>query len=154
MSTAASVEMPASTASQIRQWWTLNSGVHGDRNVTYAPNAEASIPITPLAKSSVGCATRTSSNFCGNARLTRKMSAKSRTIEMHQMTVTAAWNSQYAFWLLSLATHGLKIAITNSDARTVCARIAFTGTLRSFTFASAVGIRCSSPETKSKRLNE
>ena len=52
------------------------------------------------------------------------MSANRSTIEMHQMTVTAAWNSQYAFWLLLLATHGLKIATTKSDDSTVCVRIA------------------------------
>jgi hypothetical protein len=67
---------------------------------------------------------RTSSNFAGNARCTRKMSANRSTIEMHQITVTAAWNSQYAFWLLSPLTHGLKIATTNSDESTVCVTIA------------------------------
>ena len=35
------------------------------------------------------------------------------------MTVTAAWKSQYAFWLLLPLTHGLKIATTKSDERMV-----------------------------------
>ena len=43
---------------------------------------------------------------------------------MHQITVTAAWKSQYAFWLLSFPTHGLKTATTKSDDSTVCVRIA------------------------------
>src|SRR6059036_2814294 len=103
---------------------TLNNPVHGLRNVTYAPNADASMPTTPEAYSRYGCAARTSSNFAGNARLTRKMSANRSTIEMHQMTVTAAWNSQYAFWLLLLATHGLKIATTKIDESTVWVTIA------------------------------
>src|SRR5436305_1506424 len=99
---------------------TLNNPVHGLRNVTYAPNADASMPTTPEAYSRYGCVVRTSSNFAGNARLTRKMSANRSTIEMHQITVTAAWKSQYARWLLPPLTQGLKIATTNSEARTVC----------------------------------
>src|ERR671930_275701 len=105
----------------------LNNDVHGDRNVTYAPNADASIPITPLAYKTYGCAARTSSNLAGNARLTRKMSANSSTIDTHQITVTAAWKSQYAFWVLSFPTHGLKIATTKSEDSTVCARNAQPG---------------------------
>src|SRR5436309_14432633 len=102
----------------------VNSVVHCERNVTYAPNADASIPITPLAYNTYGCATRTSSNFAGNARLTRKMSAKSNTIDTHQITVTAAWKSQYARWLLPPPTHGLKIATTKIEDSIVCVRIA------------------------------
>src|ERR1041385_8184307 len=120
-------EIPHRIASQIRQCCWVKSEVHGERNTVYAPKADASIPITPQPYSTYGCAARTSSNFCGNARLTRKMSANSSTIEMHQMTVTAAWKSQYAFWLLLPLTHGLKIATTKSDERTVCATIAYTG---------------------------
>src|SRR5438132_1322829 len=116
--------MPHNRASHTRQCPTLNSVVHGERNVTYAPNAEASIPITPLAYSRYGWVVRTSSNLAGKARLTRKMSKNRSTIEMHQITVTAAWKSQYAFWLLSFPTHGLKTATTNSDDSTVCVRIA------------------------------
>ena len=52
------------------------------------------------------------------------MSANRSTIEMHQITVTAAWNNQYAFWLLLLATHGLKIATTKIDDSTVWVTIA------------------------------
>src|SRR6184192_3332585 len=111
--------------------------------------------MTPLAYRTYGCAARTSSNFAGNARLTRKTSANSSTIETHQMTVTAAWKSQYARWLLPPLTHGLKIATTKSDESTVCVRIAYTGT---FVFGlirpSCDGIRCSSPETKSSQENE
>src|SRR6266581_2500068 len=133
----------------------VNSVVHCDLNVTYAPNADASIPITPHAYSTYGCATRTSSNLAGNARLTRKMSAKRSTIETHQITVTAAWKSQYARWLLPPPTHGLKTATTKRDERIVCVRIAYTGTfVFSFTVPSFAGIRCSSPETKSSRENE
>src|SRR5947208_4541060 len=124
MSRAARIDTAQSTESQIRQWPTVNSEVQGDRKTVYAPNAEASIPMTPLPYNRYGWVVRTSSNFSGNARLTRKMSANSSTIETHQMTVTAAWKSQYAFWLLLLATHGLKIATTNSDDSTVCATIA------------------------------
>src|SRR5581483_7828290 len=113
------------------------------------------MPITPLPYSRYGCVVRTSSNFCGKARLTRKMSAKSSTIETHQMTVTAAWKSQYAFWLLSPLTHGLKTAITKSDESTVCVRIAYTGTfVFGLTVPSLGGIRCSSPDTKRSRENE
>src|SRR5262249_43809997 len=117
-------EAPKSTPRHIRQCPVLNRDVHGERNVTYAPNAEASIPITPLAYNRYGCVVRTSSNFAGNARLTRKMSANSRTIDTHQITVTAAWNNQYVRWLLSPLTHGLKIATTKIDERTVCVMIA------------------------------
>src|SRR5205809_7026478 len=116
-------EIPHRIASQTRQWPTEKRLVHGERNTTYAPNADASIPITPDAYSTYGWATRTSSNFSGNARLTRKMSAKSSTMDTHQITVTAAWKSQYARWLLSPPTHGLKIATTNTDESTVCVRI-------------------------------
>jgi hypothetical protein len=52
------------------------------------------------------------------------MSAKSSTIDTHQITVTAAWKSQYAFWLLPLPTQGLKIATTKRDESTVWVRIA------------------------------
>src|SRR5436190_11003036 len=139
----------------MRQCDTLKSDVHGERNVTYAPKADASIPITPHAYRRYGCVVRTSSNFAGNARLTRKMSAKSSTIDTHQITVTAAWKSQYARWLLSPPTHGLKIATTNTEESTVCVRIAYTGTLVfSFTRPSCAGIRCSSPETKSSLEKE
>src|SRR5437879_322714 len=124
MTSAASTEIPQRIASHNRQCPVLISDVHRDRNVTYAPNADARIPITPHAYNTYGCATRTSSNLAGNARLTRKMSANKSTIEMHQITVTAAWKSQYAFWLLSFATHWLKIATTKIDDSTVCARIA------------------------------
>ena len=103
---------------------TVNRPVHGDLNTVYAPNADASMPMTPQAYKTYGCAARTSSNFAGNARLTRKMSANSSTIETHQMTVTAAWKSQYARWLLPPPTHGLKIATTKSDDRIVCVMIA------------------------------
>ena len=47
------------------------------------------------------------------------MSANSSTIDTHQITVTAAWKSQYARWLLLPLTHGLKIAITNSAGQPV-----------------------------------
>src|SRR5713226_6253620 len=100
------------------------SGFHGVLNVTSAPTTEAAIPTMPLPYRSAGCETRTSSNSAGNARLTRKMSANRSTIEMHQITVTAAWNSQYARWLLPPLTHGLKIATTNNDESTVCVMIA------------------------------
>src|SRR5581483_5970165 len=111
--------------------------------------------MTPEAYSTYGCAARTSANFAGNARLTRKMSAKSSTIDTHQITVTAAWKSQYAFWLLSPLTQGLKTAITKSDESTVCVRIAYTGTfVFGLTVPSLGGIRCSSPDTKRSRENE
>ena len=80
--------------SHTRQLPVLNSGVHGLLNVMKAPNADAEHPITPLAYSRYGCAARTSANLAGNARLTRKMSANSRIIDRHQITVTPAWNSQ------------------------------------------------------------
>src|SRR3954463_1246258 len=147
MATAASADTPTRIASQRRQSPTVNSGVHGERNVTYAPNADAHMPTTPLPNSRVGCELRTSSNSCGNARLTRKMSQNSSTIDTHQITVTAAWNSQNTFCVLSPPTQGLKTATTNSDASTVCVITAATGTLRSLTRPSAVGMRRSRPET-------
>src|SRR4051794_36347732 len=111
--------------------------------------------MIPHAYSTYGCATRTSSNFCGNARLTRKMSTNNSTIEMHQITVTAAWNSQYDFCVLLPPTHGLKIAHTKSDESTVCVTIAYTGTfVRGLTVPSFAGIRCSSPDTNNSRENE
>src|SRR5690348_4661244 len=155
MRTAAASDTPQSVASQMRQCMTVKSPVHGDLNVTYAPKADASIPITPDAYSTYGCVVRTSSNFAGNARLTRKMSVNSNTIDTHQITVTAAWNSQYARWLLFPLTHGLKMATTKIDERTVCAMIAWTGTfVFGFTVPSWCGIRCSSPDTNSSRENE
>src|SRR5919197_1498620 len=138
----------------MRQCETENNPVHGDLKVTYAPNADASAPITPLAYRTYGCAARTSSNFAGNARLTRKMSANNSTIDTHQITVTAAWKSQYARWLLPPLSHGLKIAITKIDDSTVCVRIARIGTFRSLTRPSCGGIRCSRPDTNSSRENE
>src|SRR3954449_11248658 len=154
MAIAASAETPTRIPSHSRQSLTVNSGVHGERNVTYAPNADEHMPTTPLPNSSVGCELRTSSNSAGNARLTRKMSKNSSTIDTHQITVTAAWKSQYAFCVLSPPTNGLKIAITNSDDNAVCVSTAAAGTLRSLTRPSAVGIRFSRPETNSRRLNE
>src|SRR5581483_723202 len=119
------------------------------------PKADASMPTTPLAERSRGCATLTSSNRAGKARLTRKMSANSSTIDTHQITVTAAWKSQYAFWVLLLATHGLKMATTKSDESTVCTTMAVTGTfVFGCTRPMAGGIRCSSPDTNRSRLNE
>src|ERR1051326_4131224 len=139
----------------MRQCATLKRLVHGLRKVTYAPNADASMPSTPHAASTVGCATRTSSKRSGKARFTRKTSPKRSTIEMHQITVTAAWKSQYAFWLLSPLTHGLKMATTKSDESTVWVTIAYVGTfVFSFTVPSLPGIRCSSPDTNSRRENE
>src|SRR3954464_7553282 len=157
MAIAASAETPTRIPSHSRQSLTVNSGVHGERNVTYAPNADAHMPTTPLPNSSVGCELRTSSKSAGNARLTRKMSKNSSTIDRHQITVTAAWNSQYAFCVLSplpLPTIGLKIAITNSDDSAVWVSTAAAGTLRSLTLPSADGIRFSRPDTNRRRLNE
>ena len=83
----------------------VNSGVHGLRNVTYAPKSDGADPDDAAAveqrRVRRSC---TSSNSAGNARLTRKMSKNSSTIEMHQITVTAAWNSQYAFCVSSPPT--------------------------------------------------
>src|SRR3954464_8553858 len=154
MAIAASAETPTRIPSHSRQSLTVNSGVHGERNVTYAPNADAHMPTTPLPNRSVGCELRTSSNSAGNARLTRKMSKNNSTIDTHQITVTAAWNSQYTFCVFSLFMNGLKIATTKIDASAVWVMTAAAGTLRSFTRPSAAGIRFSRPETNSSRLNE
>ncbi len=72
------------------------------------------------------------------------------------MTVTAAWKVKYT-WLgkFELCAHGPKVTIAKIDASTVWSRIAFLGTLvRGSTLPSPAGIRRSSPETKSSRLNE
>src|SRR4051812_14029500 len=151
---AARIETPTSTPSHSRQSDVVNSGVHGLRNVTYAPKSDAAAPTTPLPYSSAGCDERTSSNSAGNARLTRKMSQNSSTIDAHQITVTAAWNSQYAFCVLSPPTNGLNTATTKIDESTVWVSTAATGTLRSLTRPSAAGIRFSRPDTNSSRLNE
>src|SRR6476660_283316 len=124
MTTAASADTPHRMPSHTRQLPVLNSGVQGLLNVMKAPNAEASAPITPLAYSRYGCAARTSANLAGNARLTRKMSENSRIIERHQITVTPAWNSQYAFCVLSLLMPGLNTTTTNSEESTVWVMIA------------------------------
>src|SRR3954465_9544113 len=147
--TGASPETPRRTPSHSRQSLTVNSGVHGERNVTYAPNADAHMPTTPLPNSSPRWELRTSPTSPGNARLTRKMSKNSSTIDTHQITVTAAWNSQYAFCVLSPPTNGLNTATTKIDESTVWVSTAATGTLRSLTRPSAAGIRFSRPDTNS-----
>src|SRR3954462_4290126 len=154
MAVAARAQKPTRSPRHHRPALTVNSGVHGERKVTYAPNPDAHMPTTPLPYSSAGCELRTSSNSFGNARLTRKMSKNSSTIDTHQITVTAAWNSQYTLCVFSLLMNGLKIATTKIDASAVWVITAAAGTLRSFTRPSAAGIRFSRPETNSSRLNE
>src|SRR5919204_4645766 len=143
------------TTSQTRQSWVVHCVTHGVLNVTMTPTIDAPMPTSPLPNSTGSDATRTSSNFSGNARFTRKMSANSRTIEMHQMTVTAAWSIQKILFVLSLPNQGPNATTVIADASTVCTMIAFTGTrVLSFTRPNAVGIRRSRPDTNSSRLNE
>src|SRR5439155_17059925 len=142
-------------ASHTLQLCVVHCVTHGVLNVTTAPTTDAPIPISPLAKRTGVGATHTSSNFSGNARLTRKMSANNSTIEMHQITVTAAWSIQKSLFVLPLPNQGPNAATVIADASTVCAMIAFTGTLFvSFTRPIAGGIRRSRPDTNSSRLNE
>src|SRR2546421_7863090 len=155
MRIAAAAERATRIASHSLQSCRVQRVTHGSLNVTIAPRIDAAMPTMPLVKSSQVGATRTSSNFSGNARFTRNMSAKSNTIEIHQITVTAAWKSQKILLLLLLPNHGPNAATVSADARTVWTTIAFTGTfVFGFTRASAVGIRRSRPDTKSSRLNE
>src|SRR5437899_3075703 len=113
------VVTPASHQRQLE--FENRSGFHGVLKVTTAPIADATMPTIPLRKSSSVRETRTSSNFFGNARLTRKMSANSSTIDRHQMTVTAAWKIRYT-WLgkFELDPQGPKVTIAKIDASTVC----------------------------------
>src|SRR6266550_5773142 len=129
-------------ASHTLQLWVVHCVTHGVLKVTIIPITDAAIPTIALAKSNQSGATRTSSNFCGNARLTRKMSANSKTIEMHQITVTAAWSIQKSLFVLPLPNHGPNATTVTADASTVCAMIALIGTLFfSFTRPNATGIR-------------
>src|SRR2546425_10509883 len=142
-------------ASHTLQLCVVHCVTQGVLNVTTAPTTDAAIPTMPLAKSTGVGATRTSSNFSGNARFTRKMSANSRTIEMHQITVTAAWSIQKSLFVLLLPNQGPNATTVIADARTVCATIAVTGTrVFSLTRPMAAGIRRSRPDTNRSRLNE
>src|SRR5712691_4632191 len=135
--------MPPTIASHVRHVPTVKIALfHGSLNVTTAPTIDAATPMTPQANSTGVDATLTSSNFCGNARLTRKTSPNRSTIDKHQMTVTAAWKTRYTCaGKLPFCAHGPNVTTEKIDAITVCARIALTGTLRSFTFPSAAGSR-------------
>src|SRR6266550_7023451 len=129
-------------ASHTLQLWVVHCVTHGVLKVTIIPITDAAPPTIALAKSNQSGATRTSSNFCGNARLTRKTSANSKTIEMHQITVTAAWSIQKILLVLLLPNHGPNATTVTPEASTVWVMIAFTGTLvLSSTRPSAAGIR-------------
>src|SRR5438094_5787470 len=128
-------------ASHTRQLCVVHCVTHGVLNVTTAPTTEAPIPMIALAKSTEVGATFTSSNFSGKARLTRKTSANSKTIEMHQITVTAAWSIQKILLVLSLPNHGPNATTVTPEASTVCVMIAWTGTfVRSLTVPSWRGM--------------
>src|SRR6266511_121945 len=73
------------------------------------------------------------------------MSANNRTIEMHQITVTAACSIQKILFVLLLPSHGPNATTVIAEAMIVCASTAFRGTFLSSTAASQAGIRRSRP---------
>ena len=71
----------------------LISGVHEPDSVAMIPTNEARPPMIEHAQNTAGCAIRRAWNWAWNRRKMIRMSTNSTTIEMHQMTVTAAWST-------------------------------------------------------------
>src|SRR5438128_9701198 len=72
-------------------------GDHGAMKSRTTATASTAIPMTEQSARNPKGTLRCSSNRSGNQRLTKKMSANSSTIEVHQTTVTAASRTRYTF---------------------------------------------------------